>query len=122
MRNTARAFWIGLSLLAAMGCVEEGLFTECPFDETIEANCVSSETGVALTCIVKEHPQCPEDICLRWESAAQATCTQSCKAATDCPNGSQCTPFQDNASTAGETTTDCALQTCYCVQDADLGL
>ena len=122
MRKTTRAFWIALALLAAVGCEEEGLFMECPFDETIEENCVSSETGVALTCIVEEHPQCPENICLRWESAPQATCTRRCQTATDCPGGSQCMPFQDNAAEAVETTNDCAVQACYCVQNTDLGL
>ena len=122
MRNTMRLLFIGFALLAATGCVEEGLFMACPFDQAIEENCISSETGVALTCIVKKHPQCAEDVCLRWESAEQATCTRRCEGATDCPVGSQCTPFQDSLTTDNPDGANCSNSDCYCVQDVDLAL
>mgnify|MGYP004059551705 CR=1 FL=1 len=76
-----------------LGCADDGMFTSCPFSTNISQICSGGQDGAALSCVVEEHPQCPEDICLSWKGT-ESVCTRTCDpAGTDCPGGSSCQAF-----------------------------
>jgi len=94
MRNVL----VGSLLLTVLsiGCVEDDLFIDCPLDEDLSAICQQQEGSEGdddLTCVVEEHPQCPEDVCIKWRNG-EPTCSKTCSPqGAACPSGSTCTPF-----------------------------
>lgn len=87
---------MGSLLLAA--CDEDGLFESCPLSPTIMELCESVgqadlESGSAqLTCVVEEHPMCPENVCLMWEGS-ESVCSRTCSSNNDCPSQASCLPY-----------------------------
>lgn len=107
---------LGLALFAS-ACADDGLFASCPFDNKIQAVCNATNTQSELSCVVEQHPQCPDDgtgasPCLSWRGDGTTTtgvCTKTCSpTGGDCPSGSQCTAF------------DAANAKYYCVEAAAL--
>ena len=79
----------------AAGCADEELFITCPMDKSIEAICSAADGDTRLTCVVAQHPQCPDDVCLRWKGN-ESLCTKVCNPeGNDCPGGSTCTAYAD---------------------------
>jgi len=81
-------------------CVEEETFEYCEFDPCLWQQC-SEEPGsaegtrVEYSCAVVQHPQCPGDVCLRFEGS-DPFCTLSCDPAqqgADCPTGARCLQY-----------------------------
>lgn len=81
-------------------CVEDETFQYCPFDPCLWKQCSEDPGGaegtrVAYSCAVAQHPQCPEDVCLRFEGSGPF-CTKTCDPAlsdADCPDGSRCIQY-----------------------------
>lgn len=81
-------------------CVEEETFQYCPFDPCLWEQCSEDPGGVegtrvAYSCAVADHPQCPDDVCLRFEGSGPF-CTNVCDPTlndADCPEGSSCVQY-----------------------------
>ena len=103
-----RTFLATFGLLLASACTYDDTFSTCPMSKAVLAACASGG-GSELSCVVRDHPQCSENVCLSWKGG-ESRCTKTCKPeASDCPSGSKClayAEFQDPA--AGEY---------FCVQD-----
>ena len=81
------------------GCEADTSYGACSVDNRIEAVCRPG-VGQRLSCVVADHPDCPDRVCLTFEGSS-AFCTVGCDPAlNNCPSGGKCTPF---------------LQTYYCV-------
>jgi hypothetical protein len=83
------------------GCPEDPMFDDCYFDLAIEQMC-STATKLSCTkfsCVVEEHPQCVEGICLSFEGSTPR-CTHSCDPdSDDCPKGSTCREYAEITAT-----------------------
>jgi hypothetical protein len=105
MRFLLAAITVALLLT---GCADDGMFTECPFDNTITQVCQTGTEGASLTCVVEKHPQCPEDICFSWRGSSPF-CTRPCtENGGECPSGSQCVVYEEVSNKR------------FCVEDATL--
>lgn len=114
-----RAVWSSFALLVLVGC-EGGReeFLACPLDPFVieqTSVCRKVETSAASaqkSCVVTQHPQCPDDVCVSWEGSA-GFCTFACKTDADCPAESGCYLYQTKAGADGQ-----KLETRYCVKDS----
>jgi hypothetical protein len=90
---------VGVAILLS-ACAEEETFPYCEFDPCLWQQCSEDPGGaegtrVAYSCAVVRHPQCPSDVCLRFEGSSPF-CTQSCDPAlqgSDCPEGARCLQY-----------------------------
>ncbi len=81
--------------ISASGCADETLFLACPFDKTVNENCAQGDGSANFTCVVTDHPQCPEDICLSWKNS-EPFCSRPCTVGGhECPDDSKCATFND---------------------------
>lgn len=95
--------------VSATGCTYDDTFSACPFSTRMKEEC-AGEDGAAFSCVVREHPQCSQDVCLSWKGG-EARCTLTCTPdGGQCPGGSTCTAY-----VAGHSSTAGAEH--FCVQD-----
>lgn len=99
MRAVAARVLLTLSLLSLAGlsaCDEDEFFRPCPLSQTIIDVCEADSPTTSLTCVVREHPLCDEQVCSMWQDS-EPFCTRSCVEDADCPEGSICEPHLDFA-------------------------
>lgn len=100
---------LGLGLLSS--CTYDDTFSACPLSKKTIETCTSDGSAL-LSCVVRDHPQCSEDVCLSWKGG-ESRCTRSCDPALkDCPEGSTCAAYTEIQSGGGEY---------FCVQNEFLG-
>ena len=112
--------WL-LSLVVCAACVacEGGAeqFISCKLDPKIEdlglcTDDVEAASNTSESCVISDHPQCPEGVCLSW-AGSEPFCTGSCQTdgdgGSDCPTGSICRGYGLDA--------DGTASARYCVQD-----
>jgi len=98
MQIIIRITLTAIAALLVFGCEVEETFISCPFDDTINKTCEADDEGLNMTCVVAEHPQCPNDVCIRWKSADHAVCSMTCSPdGAACPGASSCMPFNENS-------------------------
>lgn len=115
----SRTLWSLLAVAALLGC-EGGReeFLACPLDPFVleqTSVCRKVETSAASaqkSCVVTQHPQCPDDVCVSWEGSA-GFCTFACKSDADCPPDSGCFLYQTKAGADGA-----KVETRYCIKDS----
>ena len=91
-----RTLFVVLSLGLLGSCNYDDTFSTCPLSKATRAACESSG-GSQLSCVVREHPQCSQDICLSWKGG-EAHCTLPCtEKGLECPSGSTCVPYTEGA-------------------------
>lgn len=116
---STRAIWTFLVLLPLFGC-EGGReeFLACPLDPfVVEQTDVCRKVATSAptaqkSCVVTQHPQCPDDVCVSWEGSA-GFCTFPCKTDADCPADSGCFLYQTKADAQGQ-----KVETRYCIKDS----
>jgi hypothetical protein len=69
-------------------------FLACPLDPFVLQTDVcrvaaGSDSSAQKSCVVTDHPQCPDDVCMSWEGS-DAFCTYGCTKDADCPAGAGC--------------------------------
>jgi hypothetical protein len=95
--------WVCLLILSMLttatmaGCGEDELFVSCPFDKTIQSICDTENDDGQLTCVVKTHPQCQENVCIGWrghDSVCSRVCTPE---GGECPSDATCAAFNERS-------------------------
>jgi hypothetical protein len=104
-----RTLLLAAGLLAFIGCTDDGMFSSCPFDNSITTVCEQTDgDGAQLSCVVEAHPQCPEDVCLSWRGSSPF-CTRTCTLdGGECPDDSTCSAYSQ------------VQNKFYCVENANL--
>jgi hypothetical protein len=69
-----------------VGCESQPLHEACPLDGEVVDKGVCNGTTGTVSCVVKHHPQCDQQICLSYFSNPPI-CTKPCTTAADCPTG-----------------------------------
>jgi hypothetical protein len=96
MNRIAHLLWPSLLILSMLatvtmaGCGEDELFVSCPFDKTIQSICDTENEEGQLTCVVKTHPQCQEDVCIGWRGH-DGVCSS------ECPSDATCAAFNEGS-------------------------
>jgi len=87
-----------LGAALSMGACDaaEPFFRHCPLSQSIITICQENEPDTALTCVVKDHPMCDEQVCAAWEGS-DSFCSRLCAADADCPAESTCKAYLDFA-------------------------
>ncbi len=100
-------------ILVLAGCTFDDTFSSCPFSSAMRETCGADEAA-DYSCVVRNHPQCSQDICLSWKGG-ESVCTLTCSpgAAGSCPSGSTCTAY------SGAAVAEAGAEY-FCVQNADL--
>ncbi len=81
------ALGIALMLACLGGCETEVAYSSCQLDKEVTSKNICSGTSSSKTnstsCVVRQHPHCPQNVCLSYFSR-QAVCTTPCQADADC--------------------------------------
>ena len=87
---------VGLVLGAVpLACDEDPeFFHHCPMSRSIIAVCEEDQPDTELTCVVKEHPMCEEQVCAAWEGS-DSFCSRLCASDGECPAESRCLQHLD---------------------------
>lgn len=81
----------------ASACDEPAeLFHDCPLSQTLLTACAENSDDAEITCAVKQHPMCEQDVCAKWQGS-DSFCSKLCTQPSDCPTGSSCEPYLDYA-------------------------
>lgn len=72
--------------MALSACESQPLHESCPLDDEVVGKGVCNGTTGTVSCVVKHHPQCDQQVCLSYFSNAPI-CTKPCTTAADCPSG-----------------------------------
>jgi len=93
MKNASVLVSLVLGALAFSACDDaEPFFHHCPLSTTIIDVCEQESTDTELTCVVREHPMCEEQVCASWKGS-DSFCSRACAADSDCPVDSTCQAY-----------------------------
>ena len=86
---------LALSALFLLGCEPQASYQACAFDPQINGACYESGSGNLLSCVISNHPDCADRICLSYQGST-AFCSASCTTDADCTRGGGCRSFNVN--------------------------
>ncbi len=86
---------LALSTLLFTGCEPQASYQSCAFDPQIDGACYESNSGQLLSCIISNHPDCADRICLSYQGST-AFCSATCTTDDDCARGGGCRSFTVN--------------------------
>jgi hypothetical protein len=90
-------FWsiaaILFSTVLFLGCEPQVSYQGCAFDPLIDGACYDSGSGQLLSCVISNHPDCLDRICLSYQGST-AFCSSTCAADGDCARGGSCRSFK----------------------------
>lgn len=106
-------------LVVALSACEGGHedFLACKFDPlasvgSVCQQAVDSASSAQKSCVITQHPQCPDDVCMQWEGSG-GFCTYGCGSDGDCPVASSCLLYSVHVDASGK-----KVEKRYCVTDA----
>ena len=96
-----------VSSLALSGCLDDENYAACAFAVDYNAECNTQtvdeedETQQGINCVITQHPQCDDGICVRYQGS-DPFCSMACITADDCPAGGICEEFAKGCDDNGE--------------------